>query len=139
MPSPVLQRIFHSFALLVSTAICGAVLGGVVGSLVGNQPGFDAIATVMGGIGLGGGLGLVLAAGISMRASIETLMRYSRIAMVLAILFMAMLFVRRYRIDQSLREEQIEIVPVKLALLAGRAGPQVASSTLISRHNTGLG
>ncbi len=112
MPSPVLQRIFHSFALLVSTALCGAVLGGVIGSLLGGRIGFDAISTVLGGIALGGGAGLVVASGISLRAPIASLIRYSRFMMVLAILFLAMLFFRRYRMNRILLQDDVESVPV---------------------------
>jgi len=74
--------------------------------------GFDAIGTVLGGIGLGGGFGLVVAAGIALRAPLDVLRRYSRIAMIVAILFLAMLMVRRYRMDRQLRDQEIEVVPV---------------------------
>ncbi|MCB0718890.1 MAG: hypothetical protein KDD65_10620 [Bacteroidetes bacterium] len=92
--------------------MCGAILGGVVASLIVDSFGYEAVSTVLGGIGLGGGFGLVLAASIALRAPLEMLRRYSRIAMVIAILFLAMLMIRRYRMDRQLRDQEIEVVPV---------------------------
>lgn len=112
MPNPTVQRIFHSFALLVSLALCGSILGGVVGSLLVDPLNLDAANSVLGGIGIGGGAGLVTGAAIAMRSSIETLKRYSRIWMILAVLFMLMLLLRRYRMEQQLREDSIEVIPV---------------------------
>ncbi|NNE35533.1 MAG: hypothetical protein HKN13_09860, partial [Rhodothermales bacterium] len=115
-------------ALLTSTALCGSILGGVVGSLLVDQAGYDAMSTVLGGIAFGGGAGLVLAAAIALRVTPEVLGKYSRIAMVMAILFLGMLLVRRYRMEQQLRDHELELVPVKLSSIDAIAANPISTN-----------